>query len=161
MLPELASLVDAFHALLMLAWVLGLPLLFWHRWPTFTRWYSRFAIAFIVLNQLSHFLIGECFLTTLSRAIWRLDAPDPHQVPSEWFTVRFAKAVFNLTPSHALIKRLTQVMIAITAAGMLWSMRAQRRRAKSASAEGAPDESASGDESGSAGTAKSRADERA
>ena len=33
MAPELASVVDAIHALVMVLWVLGLPLLFWHRWP--------------------------------------------------------------------------------------------------------------------------------
>src|SRR5207253_2066867 len=37
MFPVLASIIDLLHALLMLAWVAGLPLLFWHRFPRAAR----------------------------------------------------------------------------------------------------------------------------
>ena len=56
------------------AWVLGLPLVFWHRFPRVTNAYVVYAIGFILLNQISHALLGECFLTALARACWQ-DAP--------------------------------------------------------------------------------------
>lgn len=126
MAPELASVVDAIHALVMVLWVLGLPLLFWHRWPRMSIWYGRYAVLFIALNLASRWLLGECFLTTLSRWVWRLGSVEPHEVPSEWFTVRFAEAIFHMTPSHEAIKRATEALILVTACGMLWTMRRTR-----------------------------------
>src|SRR6185369_14576291 len=64
MLPVLASMVDFVHALFMAVWVLGLPLLFWRRFPRATWWYAVYAVTFIVLSQGSRIWLGECFLTT-------------------------------------------------------------------------------------------------
>lgn len=130
MAPELASVVDALHALVMVLWVLGLPLLFWHRWPRLSVWYGRYAVLFIALNLVSRWLLGECFLTTLSRWVWSLGSVEAHEVPTEWFTVRFAEAVFHMTPSHEAIKRATEALIFVTACGMLWTMRRTRASAK-------------------------------
>lgn len=123
-----AVAVDALHALLMVLWVGGLPLLFWHRWPRLTTWYGGFAIAFIVLNQVSRFFLGECFLTTIARAFWeRAWFTRPAHV-DEWFTVRFATLVFHLTPTHRSIAVVSEALIFVTAMGALYSMR--RLRAK-------------------------------
>jgi hypothetical protein len=103
----------------MAAWVLGLPLLFWHRWRRWTRAYALYAIGFVVVNQLSHALLGECVLTTLARACWR-SAPGGggSAASDEWFTVRIAQAVFRLTPSHRTIKLASEALILLTAAGV-------------------------------------------
>ena len=124
----LGSAVDALHALSMLLWVGGLPLLFWHRWPRLTTWYGRFAIAFVVINQVSRFLLGECFLTTIARALWnRSWSAQPAHV-DEWFTVRFSMLVFRMTPTHRSIAVASEALILITALGALYSM--HRLRAK-------------------------------
>jgi hypothetical protein len=119
----LAACIDFAHALLMAAWVLGLPLLFVHRWPRATRAYAIYALAFITLNVASRALLGECFLTTLSRACWQAAARAGGRtpVPQEWFTVRLAEAVFRLTPSHRGIKRASEALIFATAIGVLVS----------------------------------------
>jgi hypothetical protein len=121
--PVLGSVVDFLHALLMVAWVAGLPLLFSRRCPRASRWYAIYAVVFIVLNQASHFLLGECFLTTLARLLWERGGAPPRSAPGEWFTVRVAMAVFHLTPSHRSITVVSEVLIGATAIGMLWSSR--------------------------------------
>jgi hypothetical protein len=121
--PILGSVVDFLHAILMVAWVAGLPLLFSRRWPRASRWYAVYAVVFIVLNQASRFFLGECFLTTLARLLWERGGAPTRSAPGEWFTVRVAMAVFHLTPSHRSIKVVSEVLIGLTAIGMLWSSR--------------------------------------
>jgi hypothetical protein len=132
MWPALGAAIDLVHALLMAAWVIGLPLLFWHRWPRLTRAYGIYAIAFIVVSQVSQAILDECFLTTLARTAWLHDpvsgAPAP--VSDEWFTVRLARAIFDLTPSHRSIKLLSEALILVTAVGVLFVV---HRRARAAS----------------------------
>jgi len=128
MFPILGSLVDFLHALLMVAWVAGLPLLFWHRSPRATRWYAIYAVAFIVLNQASRLVLGHCFLTSLASWLWEHGGAPPRSAPDEWFTVRVATAVFHLTPSHRSITLISEVLIGVTAIGMLWSLRRVHQR---------------------------------
>ena len=109
--------IDFFHALSMAAWVLGLPLLFWHRWPRLTQIYAIYAIGFVAINLLSDVLLGECFLTTLARAAWESNPPP---LSREWFTVRMAEAIFRLTPSHQVIKLVSEGLILLTAAGVAY-----------------------------------------
>lgn len=125
----LGALVDFVHALLMVAWVLGLPLLFWHRWPRVTRAYAIYAVAFVVVSQTSHALIGECFLTTIARLCWEAAGPvrDGAPLPDEWFTVRLAEAVFRLTPSHRAIKIASEILIVATAVGVVIWLRGKKR----------------------------------
>ena len=124
----LAASIDFFHALLMTAWVLSLPLLFSRRWPRLTRVYGIYAIAFIVVSQLSRALLGECFLTALARACWDNAPPSNDSPPmsGEWFTVRLAQAVFRMTPTHRSIAVISEALILVTAAGMLISRRRHR-----------------------------------
>lgn len=115
----LAASIDLVHALSMAAWVLGLPLLFWHRWPTLTRAYAVFAVVFVVLNQLSLLILGECFISDVARACWRAAGKT---VSDEWLTVRLSEAIFRLSPTHGLVKTVTKVLVLITAAGVLVSL---------------------------------------
>lgn len=127
MLAILGSAVDFLHALLMIAWVIGLPLLFWHRYPRLSRWYAIYAVSFIVLSQGSQMLTGECFLTTLATALWRHGSAPAGSEPAEWFTVRFARAVFHMSPSHHAISRAAEALILVTSVGLLLSMYRHRR----------------------------------
>src|SRR5687767_3739747 len=122
----LGASVDLLHALAMAAWVLGLPLLFWHGRPRLTRAYGFYALIFVAALQLSHALLGECFLTTASRALWQRASPDGAAASDEWFTVRLAEAIFDLTPSHRAVKLASEALIAVTAAGVLVSLRRTR-----------------------------------
>jgi hypothetical protein len=123
---HLFSVVETVHALAMAAWVLGLPLLFWHRWPKATRWYAGYAISFVVLSQLSHLALGECFLTTLAGAVAERMASAPAHV-DEWFTVRLARAVFGLVPSQRDVVIASEIGMVVTAAGVLFALRSRRR----------------------------------
>jgi hypothetical protein len=120
----LGSMVDVVHALLMAAWVLGLPFLFVRRWPRLTRAYGVYAIAFIVTSQLSQVALGECFLTTISGDLWQRSSASPPVASSEWFTVRLTKWVFDMTPSHRAIVVLSELLILLTAVGALFAVRA-------------------------------------
>jgi len=118
----LGAATDALHALLMLLWVLGLPLLFWHRLPRLSYFYSGFAVLFVVINVISQWVLGECFLTTVSRFFWEHSSGAPPEEVREWFTVRFARWVFHMTPSHSAIQRATEVLIFVCAVGAFYSM---------------------------------------
>ena len=131
------SVVDVVHALAMVAWLMGLPFLFFsRRYPQLTRAYGIYAIAFIVVSQLSQYVLGECFLTTIARWFW--EHPSAGAAPAashDWFTVRMAKAIFDMSPSERSIVILSEVLILLTAAGVLLSLAsgasrsiAQRRR---------------------------------
>jgi hypothetical protein len=130
MWSALAAFVDAAHASFMAAWVLGLPLLFWRRWPRLTWAYAVYALVFIAINLASRALLGECFLTTIARACWQeaARAAGRAPVPREWFTVRMAEAVFRLTPTHRGVKVASEALIFVTAIGVLTSSLAARRR---------------------------------
>lgn len=133
MWTALAASIDLAHALLMAAWVLGLPLLFWHRWPRATRAYAAFAVVFVVVNLGSRALLGECFLTTLARACaQRAALSGGGPVSQEWFTVRIAEAVFRMTPSHRGIKVVSEALILLTALGVLASAWSRGRHARHA-----------------------------
>ncbi|HVW28055.1 MAG TPA: hypothetical protein VHC69_21980 [Polyangiaceae bacterium] len=105
----------------MAAWILGLPFLFWHRWPTITKIYGLYAVAFVIVTRVSHWVLGECFLTHLSRHFWNAGAASASDT-DEWFTVRFAKLVFGLTPSHRMIAIGSELLVFVTAAGVLFSL---------------------------------------
>jgi hypothetical protein len=136
----LATFLDFLHALFIAAWALGLPLLFWQRWPRLSRAYAAYAVAFVTLNLLSDWIIGECFLTTITRHLWENAATHPKNI-HEWFTVRFAELVFRLTPSHESIKLVSKALVFVTAIGVLVHVNVsarvaagRTRRARAASA---------------------------
>jgi hypothetical protein len=129
MYPVLASAVDLLHALFMVAWVAGLPLLYFRRYPRATRAYALYAIVFIVLNQLSKVLLDECFLTTLARRLWEQGGLPPGAAPGEWFTVRLSLAVFRMAPSHKAITVASEILIFASAVGMLATLRRARKPA--------------------------------
>ena len=141
MWSALAVGVDLAHALFMAAWVLGLPLLFMHRWTTLSRAFALYAIVFVTLNIASRALLGECFLTAIAQMCWDQAAHSAHRAPvsHEWFTVRVAEAVFRLTPSHRGIKLASEALIFVTAVGVLASsLRARGRPTRSATAQPVP-----------------------
>lgn len=120
----LGALIDIFHALLMTAWIVGLPLLFWHRYPKVSISYAFFSLAFIVVNQLSHYLLGECVLTTIATFFWQKgNVNSPH----EWFSVRLAYSIFGLTPTHNGIKLVTKILITIATVGGMFLLFRKRK----------------------------------
>jgi len=116
----LADVVDVLHAGAMVAWVGGLPLLFWRRWPRLTTLYIYYSILFILVSQVSDFVLGECFLTTLARALRHLGGvTEPDRT---WFTIRMAEQVFRLRPSEAAVRVVTKVLVLIVCVGTLIHM---------------------------------------
>jgi hypothetical protein len=121
--------VDLIHAALMVVWVVGLPLLFIHRWPRLSRASALYCAVFILLSQGSQLLLGECFFTTIARWCWEHAARDGAAPPAsaEWFTVRLARAVFRLSPSHHAITRAFELLALVAAVGVLTSFVRTRR----------------------------------
>jgi hypothetical protein len=108
----LSIIIDFFHAILMVTWVALLPLLFWHRWKWLTYFACAYSLAFIVVNRLSHWILGECVFTTLARRAG--GAPD-----SGWFAVRFSGWVFGFIPTNRQVVYVEEMLIALVAFGML------------------------------------------
>jgi len=123
MLLALAIGSDLTHIAAMLIWAVGLPLLLWHRWPRLSYAYTVYAIVFILLSQLSHFTLGECFLTTLSRRLW---ASAGEQVVGT-FTVRLVNVVAGVRPSDESAVLLWEAGILVTSVAVLWSLYKSRR----------------------------------
>src|SRR5258708_20582068 len=85
----LAAALDAVHALLMVVWMASIPLLFSRRWLRLSRVCAIYSIAFIVVSQTSQWLLGECFLTTWARWLWRRGSgTPPFERHADWFTLR-------------------------------------------------------------------------
>jgi hypothetical protein len=122
-----AGLVDFVHALAMVAWVGGLPLLVWRGRPAWSRAYVRYAIAFILLSQGSQWLLGECFLTSLTRAAWQAGGGF-HPEDRAWFTIRVAEAVFRMRPTERMVSVAFEALVLVTAIGVLVHGRRRRGR---------------------------------
>lgn len=120
-----AAAIDLVHVLAMLAWICGLPILLTSRWPRLKRAYAIYALAFVVLTQGSRLVLGECFLTTLVRPLYERAGAT---ISPDWFTVRLSHAVFGLAPSRRAITVVSQLLVAVTAAAALVSLRRQSCR---------------------------------
>jgi len=120
----LAAGVETIHALAMIVWGLGLPLLGWHRHRRLVRAYMWFAIAFVTSSVASNLVLGECFLTTLARHLWTAAGGFRETVP---FTVLFTNAVAGIRPSAREAVIAWEVAILATSIGTLWCWRKTRR----------------------------------
>lgn len=105
----------------MVAYFVGLPLLFVHRWPRLSRAYAVYAVTFVVLSQGSQLLTGHCFFTSLAGSLWERSGW-PVDV-GEWFTVRVANWVFHRAPSERSISRIGDAAVLLTAVGAIWRLR--------------------------------------
>lgn len=124
----LAAGVEAVHALSMVIWGLGLPLLFWHRFPRLSELYMFYAVVFVGVSVASHFLSGECVLTTLARFLWQRAGGYPDDLP---FTTHLANTVAGLRPTKRAVVLLWEAAVLVTSAGGLWHwfrMRALRAK---------------------------------
>jgi hypothetical protein len=128
----LAAGVDLLHAGTMLLWGLGMPLLFWQRYPLLSRAYARFAIVFVLVSVLSHQLIDECVLTTLARELWALGGTTRSELP---FTVLFVNAVSGIRFTARGAVLLWETAVLTTSIGVVWYWRGRSRRSPSESPE--------------------------
>jgi hypothetical protein len=128
--PHIAAVIDFVHALAMVAWVMGLPVLFLRSWPRARRWYAVYALTFIILSKGSQWLLGACFLTRLSTILWNVGAPHRGDEPETWFTVRFAERIFHLRPSEDAVVLAWDVALAVSCAGLLVHLRRARALAR-------------------------------
>jgi hypothetical protein len=120
----LAAAVDSLHALAMLAWGLGLPLLVWHRFRWLSRVYMVYAFVFVAVSLVSHLLLGECVLTTLARRLWLLGGGYRDGIP---FSALLANTVAGLRPSQREVVLVWEGAILVTSVGSLWCWLRNRR----------------------------------
>lgn len=116
----MAVAVDVLHALLMVIWFIGLPLLFWWKYPKLSYYFCLYCVAFIIVNQVSHLILGECIFTTIAN--WFYSHAHACTVKDEWFTIRASRVVFGAVPTHRGIKIATQLLAGLTAVGGLLTM---------------------------------------
>jgi hypothetical protein len=121
----LAALTDLVHVGFMLAWGLGLPLLFWGRFPKLSRAYMWFTLAFVTVTVGSHLLLGECFLTTLARELWTRGAGFRDRVP---FTVLLSEWIAGFRPNSREVVLLWELAVFVSSAGALWYWHKTGRR---------------------------------
>jgi hypothetical protein len=114
----LAMTVDVAHAVTMLAWGAGLPLLFWHRFAKLSWAYTWFAVAFVVVSVGSHATLGECLLTTLARELWQASGSGRSHLP---FTAVLANTIAGVRPSERSVVLAWELAVLATGLGSLWS----------------------------------------
>jgi hypothetical protein len=125
----LGAAVDALHALAMVVWGLGLPLLFWHRWRTVTRVYTTYSLIFIGISVASHLLLGQCFLTVMSRELY-LAGHHPELREGASFIVQAVEFVAGIRPSERWAVWVWQAALFAGSAGTLWSLHRDRKRGR-------------------------------
>lgn len=101
----------------MLAWGLGMPLLFWHRLPKLSRAYMWFSMAFVVITVVSRAVLGECFLTTIARELWLAGGGFRDHVP---FTVIATERIAGIRPTTREAVLFWEIAVFVTSAGGLW-----------------------------------------
>ena len=121
-----ATLVDTVHAALMVAYFVGIPLLFYHRWPRVSRIYALYAVTFVIFSQGPKLLWGHCFLTPLAGELWHRAGTSV--VATEWFTVRLSNLVFHSAPSHRIISWIGDAFVLTTAVGAVLRLRSHADR---------------------------------
>lgn len=117
---------DFLHIAFMVVWAVGLPLLLWHRWPRLSLVYTVYAIVFVVASQVSHYFLGECFLTTLSRYLWEAAGDGADGT----FTGRLVNMIAGVRPSTDTAVLVWEIAIAVTSVAVCWSLYRQYRRIK-------------------------------
>ena len=121
-----ASFVETIHATFMVAYFVGIPLLFFHRWPRVSRIYAVYAVSFVVFSQGSKLLWGHCFLTPLAGELWHRGGTAI--AANEWFTVRLSNLVFHSAPSHRIISWIGDAFVLVTAIGAVLRLRSHADR---------------------------------
>jgi hypothetical protein len=121
MFELLSASIDVVHALAMLVWGVGLPLLFWHRWPALSRGYMVYSLVFIAASVASQLVLGECFLTTMARDFAEQGSNTLLRERAS-FTVRLVEMVAGLRPTERLAVRLWELAVFVTCMGMLVHM---------------------------------------
>ena len=116
-LQLLAALTDVVHAGVMLAWGIGMPFLFWHRFARLSRAYMWFSLVFVVATVGSRALLGECFLTTIARELWLAGDGFREQLP---FTVLLTEWVAGIRPTAREAVLLWEFAVFASSVGGLW-----------------------------------------
>jgi hypothetical protein len=126
----LAEVVDVAHALSMLVWGLGLPLLVWHRFPRLSRAYMWFAIAFVLISVVSHYALGECVLTTMARCLWHASGTARDGAP---FMTLLVNDIAGIRPSNRSVVHAWELAVLATSVGSLWCWARTSRKSYAAS----------------------------
>lgn len=126
----LAETVDLAHALSMLAWGLGLPLLAWHRFPRLSRAYMWFAIAFVLVSVVSHHVLGECVLTTGARWLWHASGRPRDAAP---FMTLLVNNIAGIRPTNRSVVHAWELAVLATSVGSLWCWARTSRKSYAAS----------------------------
>lgn len=127
----LGAAVDGLHAVAMVVWGLGFPLLFWHRWVSLTRIYMLYSLVFIVVSVISHLALGQCFLTVIARELY-LAGHHPELRDTTSFIVRIVEFVAGIRPSERWAVWVWEAGLFAGSAATLWSLHRDKERTRRA-----------------------------
>lgn len=113
----LAETVDLVHALSMLLWGVGLPLLLWHRFPRLSRAYMWFATGFVLISVVSHYFLGECLLTAVARWLWHAAGSARDGAP---FMALLVNTIAGIRPTNRNVVHVWELAVLATSVGSLW-----------------------------------------
>lgn len=109
--------VDLIHAVAMIVWAIGLPLLIWHRYPRLSHAYMWYSLTFIIITLVSHWVLGQCFLTVLARVCWNAAGIERAEVP---FTTLLVNKVAGIRPSSRTSVLIWEFAILISCIGNIF-----------------------------------------
>lgn len=114
----MVTVIEFIHALSMVVWIALIPFLFYHRWPKITLLSVLYSITFIVVNRLSHWILGECIFTRMAR--WA-----GGEWNNECFTVKLTRIVFGFIPTNKSVTYVEQSVLMLVCIGILiyWKRR--------------------------------------
>lgn len=117
---NLSAIIEFVHAIAMVLSVASLPLLFYHRWPKLSLVVACYNLFFIIVNRVSHWLLGECILTRLARLAGGTQ-------DDEWFTVKFSRLVCGFIPSNKQVTYVEQALVVLVVLGVFYTLWWRRR----------------------------------
>ena len=111
--------VELVHVVVIAAWLVSLPLLFWHRWPRLSWWAAAYALVFVAINRLSTWFLGECILTRAAR--WCGGGWD-----NEWFSVKLARLAGVALAARDIVA-IEHLLFLIVFVGAFWTLLWKKR----------------------------------
>jgi hypothetical protein len=120
----LPQLIDLFHLGFIFLLIVCTPFLFlkkW-RWRKIRIWTTCYAIAFVLINRVGHWIWGECFLTRLARLAGGSDWGD------ELFLSKISRMFFGSAPSADQLLIFEQAAMGLVCLGILISLLREWRK---------------------------------
>jgi hypothetical protein len=109
------AIIEFVHSLFIILFMFSVPFLFIRKWKKLRVGAAIYGAIFILVNRLSHYILGECIFTRMARWVggdW----------DNEWFSVKFARTVFGFIPSNRHVSYVEQILLLMVCLAILYSV---------------------------------------